>query len=158
MAMTQDEQGHWWWPADDIHQRALMLQSVRLDECVAVARRESLRGVFGPGPIFREADFDVLDALPGVEEAQFHDVALKRLDGLYRLPRLTLLRLSGRRPAIDLTRLPHLRHLVLEHHRGDRGLDALADLSALHLWRFRPEDPVQFAPPVPGGTRDLLLA
>jgi hypothetical protein len=117
---------------------SLGIESDRLQECVLEIKRRRLRGVFGTIPYFRESNLDFLSELPWLEAAQFWDIHLKNLSGLYSLRELGYLRLSGWRPPLALENLPKLRALVWEHGNGDSGSGSLCLLEKLYLWRYKP--------------------
>ncbi len=158
MFISSRPDGHLWWPASSSQQAALGLQSSRLAECVDVVRAQGLRGVFGRFPEFTERNVNFLGDLPELEEVQLWDVELDDLEGLYRLPRLRYLRISGKRPAINFSRLRTLSRLVVEHRPKDRGFAELSDLTMMHSWRYKPVQGTAFDLALSaGGLRELLV-
>ena len=157
MAISPRSDGHLWWSADSFHQAALGLQSSRLAECIDLVRAKGLRGVFGTVPYFQERNVDLLKDLPDVEGVQLYDVELDDLEGLYRLPQLRYLRISGKRPAIDFGRLRTLNRLVVEHRPKDRGFDTLDGLTMMHSWRYKPAQGTAFDLALPTAIRELLV-
>jgi len=157
MVISTRSDGHLWWSAASFHQAALGLQSSRLAECVELVRAQGLRGVFGRFPEFTECNIDVLGDLPNLEEVQLYNVELDDLEGLYRLPRLHYLRISGKRPVIDFGRLRTLSRLVVEHRLKDRGFDALDGLTIMNSWRYKPTQGTAFDLELPAALRELLV-
>ncbi len=157
MAISPRPDGHLWWSADSFHQAALGLQSKRLGECIEVVRAQGLRGVFGRFPEFTGRDVDFLEGLPDLEEVQLYDINLADLEGLYQLPRLRFLRISGKRPPIDFGRLPTLTRLIVEHRPKDRGFDALDSLTLIHSWRYKPAQGAAFDLDLPASLGTLTI-
>ncbi len=157
MAISPRSDGHLWRSADSFHQAALGLQSSRLAECVELVRAQGLRGVFGRFPEFTERNVDVLGDLPDLEEVQLYDVELDDLEGLYRLPRLRYLRISGKRPTIDFGRLRTLGKLIVEHRPKDRGFAELDGLTMMHSWRYKPAQMATFDLVLPTSLWELMI-
>jgi hypothetical protein len=124
----------------DLHDTpTLYLESSRLAECVAEARRRSIRGVGGsPGLGFRETHLDFLHELPWLERVWFWDVALERVDGLYALRELRDFGVHPRRPAIDFAPFEKLREVFWHYNPRDTHVDQLPVLTSLALWHFNP--------------------
>ena len=76
--------------------------------------------------------------LPALEAVAFWDVPLRSISGLYGLGELRYLRLTERRPPLDLARLQSLRTLVWNHVARDSGAGALHELDKLNVWRYKP--------------------
>ncbi len=124
------------WP-DAYHTPSLGMDSDRLSECVSEVKRRQLKGVFGTVPFFREPTLDFVLELPQLEAAEFWGIALRDIAAIYELRDLRHLRLDGKRPALDLTRLRSLRALVWNHQPGDKGSGTLHELKNLWLWRYK---------------------
>jgi len=124
------------WP-DANHTPSLGIDSDRLPECLAEVKCRSLKGVFGTRPFFRENNLDFLATVPWLEAAQFWDVQLKNLAGLYALTNLQHLRLSGSRPPLILDRFSKIHSLVWEYDAKDSGCQLLPVLENLYLWRYK---------------------
>lgn len=148
--------GHLWWPADSSYQAHLVLQSSRLTECIEIVQAEGLRGISGTFPYFTDRNVDFLGDLPDLEEVQLCNVELDDLEGLYRLPRLRYLRITGKRPAIDFSRLQTLTGVAVEHRPKDRGFAELSDLIEMDSWRYKPAQ-AAFDLALPVGLRKLLV-
>jgi hypothetical protein len=116
------------------------LESKVLPACIAEARRARYRGVFGsPYFGFDERTLNALHDLPDLESIWFWDVALKDVQAVYGLKSLRALGVHPRRPPMEFSRLPSLRHLVLHPLSKDSGLETLYLLESLHLWHFSPK-------------------
>ena len=135
---------------------AIGIESGRLAECIAEVRRSGVKQVFGaPDHGFAETNLDFLAQLPSLEGVWFWDVALDNVDGLYALPRLRRFGVHSKRPPIQFDRFPALEHAVLELRPKDSGLDRLASLSVLSLWRYKAKDCA--ALPLPPSLTELQL-
>ena len=113
------------------------LESDQLQQCIDEVRIKRWEQVFGTVPYFRETNLDFLAQLPNVMAAQFWDIDLQSIDGLYTVEELCYLRISGRRPSLNFQKLPHLRKLVWEWNRKDIGCATLGALVMLHLWHYK---------------------
>lgn len=153
MPIHRDDEGFIVWPEDRFHRAALGIESQRLKECVQKIRERDLKGVFGTVPYFVESDLDFLSLIEDIEEAQFYDVSLKSINGLYLLRALSYLRISGKRPPIQFERFQNLRSLVVQHNVGDRGFADLPRLEMMHSWRFKTPDKTSYQLELP---RSLL--
>jgi hypothetical protein len=119
--------------------RSLGVETKRLTECVGKIREERIEGVFGsPYFGFDCKHLDFLRDVPWVESVWFWDVALDSIDGLYALEHLRHFGVHPKRPPIDFSRFPRLRHAVVHPKARDTGLDALQELDLLHIWHYRP--------------------
>lgn len=133
----QGDEGFILWP-DAYHTPSLGIESARLPECIAEVKRRGLKGVFGTVPFFEQESLDFLSDLPSLEAVEFYDVPLRSISGVYGLSQLRYLRLTERRPPLDLTRLPSLRGFVWNHLARDSGAGSLRELEMLNVWRYQP--------------------
>lgn len=156
MPIVQEDSGFIYW-ADGNADRtpALGIDSARLSECVAEAKRRAVKGVFGTVPYFRETNLDFLRELPEITGAQFWDVKLTDLSALYTLKHLNYLRMSGKLPPLAFDQLEGLKTLVWEHGKRDSGVENLKRLEMLHLWRYRSPDMSRFELRLPESLREL---
>ncbi|MDJ0904635.1 MAG: hypothetical protein QNI96_01345 [Woeseiaceae bacterium] len=115
---------------------ALGMESQRLTECVDAVKQRKLRGVFGSARFFEGDNLDFLEQLPDTEMVEFWDTPLKDVSALYGLKKLRFLRLSCKRPAMDYSQLAPLTHLVLDHNKRDKKLEAQHNIECLNVWRF----------------------
>jgi hypothetical protein len=136
MPIDFNNNGSIYW-ADSPQTPSLGIRSKDIDKCISELKRRKLKGIFGTVPYFTEETLDFLYEVPWVEAAQFYDIDLKSVDGLYHLPNLKYLRISGKRPPIDFGKLTTLTLLVLEYHKRDQRLYELTNLQEMHLWRFK---------------------
>lgn len=116
---------------------AIGLETVSLQKCIEEVISQGAQGVFGRFPEFQEADLSCLKQLPNLINAAFWDVRLDDLSDIYDLSRLTHFRISGKRPPLELERLPSIQNLNIEHHKKDSGFSMLENLKRMHLWRFK---------------------
>lgn len=120
---------------------SLGIETRRLAECVQRIVERRILGVFGSEHFgFAETDVDFLRAMPWVESVWAGGTTFKNIDGLYALENLCDLSVSAKRPALDFSRLPTLRHAVIDYKATDRALETLRELALLHLWRCSPKD------------------
>lgn len=120
---------------------AIGIESGRLAECIAEVGRSGVRQVFGaPSHGFAETNLDFLAQLPWLEGVWFWDMALNNVDGLYALPHLRRFGVHPKRPPIQFDRFPAMEHAVIELRPKDSGLDRLASLSSLSIWRYKAKD------------------
>jgi len=124
------------WP-DATHTPSLGVESDRLQECLAEVERRGLKGVFGAPSFFRENNLDFLATMPWLEAAEFWEVRLKSLSGLYALKNLQFLRVSGGRPPLNFDSFPNLHSLVWEYNLKDSGCQSLPVLEQLYLCRYK---------------------
>ncbi len=137
MGIQYKDGGFIFWP-DATYTPSLGIESDRLHECIAEVKRRGLKGVFGTVPYFRESTLDFLLQLPELEAVAFWDVRFRSISELYTLSKLRYLRLSDRRPPLDLGRLRSLKILVWNHAPRDFGSGSLNLLEELYLWRYKP--------------------
>ena len=111
-----------------------------LDACVVEASTNGYHGVFG-SPVFgfTELTLDSLRALPELKSIWFWDIELENVDAVYELKSLESFGVHPRRPAVDFSRLPALKRIVVELRTNDQGLETLSELEMLHLWHFKPK-------------------
>lgn len=138
MPIARDKFGFLYWP-DAMHAPALGIESERIDACLLALQERRLKGVFGTSPYFSESSLDFLSTLDDIEAVAFWEVKLRDISGLYDLPRLSHMRLSGTRPPISFERLHSLQSMVLEHRKGDSGIRTLTQLKRFNSWRYKSE-------------------
>lgn len=134
---------------------SLGLESCQLEACVEEILDRNLQGAFGRHPEFTELDLDVLNRLPHLRVLALWDIKLKDVSAVYDLVSLDHFRISGKRPAIDFTRMTNIGSLVLEHHRHDVGLEELANLQMMHLWRYKAPAKESFQMPLSPSLEEL---
>ena len=154
MPIEFESGGYIYWE-DAMGTPSLGIESDHVAECLAELRRRQLKGVFGTVPYFKERDLDFLNEAPEVISVQFYDIKLADLSGLYRLPKLQYLRLSGKRPPLEFGQLAQLRQLVWEHHQKDCGIDTQKSLEWLNLWRFKAANKRDFEMKLPHSLKQL---
>ncbi|MBQ5947840.1 hypothetical protein [Massilia sp. ST3] len=117
---------------------AMGIESARLAECSVEVQRSGVKQVFGaPEHGFTETHLDFLAQLPTLEGVWFWNVALDNIDGLYALTKLRRFGMHPKRPPIQFDRFPALESAVVELRPQDSGLDRLASLNFLSLWRYK---------------------
>jgi hypothetical protein len=118
----------------------LGLESDILELCIEECLTHPYSAVFGtPSLGFRGTDLDCLSHLRHLEAIWFWDVALRNIDAVYTLPHLQSFGVHPKRPPVDFARLPTLKTLVWIYKAQDRGLNALASLERLSVWRYQPK-------------------
>ncbi len=156
MPILEDEKGFLYWE-DAWGAPSLGLNSECLQTCIDEVLSRDLEGVFGHHPVFQEPDLKCLSQLSHISCLQLWDITLSDVSALYELKSLKFLRLSGKRPSIDLTRLKSVQNLVLEHHRRDIGLSELHDLKMINLWRYKASSPEAYELELPPGLEEMGL-
>lgn len=143
----------------DLDKRLLLgIESSRLEECLAEARRREAYGVFGnPYFDFRESHLDFLAQLPHLGSIWFWDVDLQNVDGLYALTDLRSFGVHPRRPPIDFSRLSTLEKMMWEYKPQDSGVGTLAQLRFLSLWRYAPKAATFEGLELPTGLDELQI-
>ncbi|MBQ5939345.1 hypothetical protein [Massilia sp. AB1] len=127
---------------------AVGIESGNLAECIAEVERSGVKQVFGsPAFGFAESNLDFLQQLPFLEAVWFWDVALNNIDGLYALSNLRRFGIHPKRPPIQFDRFPSMEHAVIELRPKDSGLDRLASLRFLSLWRYKGDCASLLLPP-----------
>jgi hypothetical protein len=136
----------------------LGLESCMLDACVDEAASAGYAGVFG-SPVFgfQEQTLDCLLSLPELKSVWFWDIELEDIDAVYSLKSLQSFGIHPRRPAVDFSRLPTLKRIVIEPRTKDRGLEALSLLEMLHLWHYAPKSKTFHGLPVPSRLVELQV-
>jgi len=135
---------------------AIGIESGRLAECIAEIQRTRVKQVFGsPCHGLAETNLDFLVQLPWLEGVWFWDVALNDVDGLYALPHLRRFGVHPKRPPIQFDRFRAMEHAVIELRPKDSGLDRLASLRFLSLWRYKAKDCASL--PLPPSLTELQL-
>ena len=74
---------------------------------------------------------------------------------IFGLPKLSHFTISGKRPPINFARLASVRHLIVEHHKRDTGLDNMPNLKRMHLWRFKTANKEAFEFELPKSLEEL---
>ncbi|WP_107496791.1 hypothetical protein [Thalassobius sp. I31.1] len=136
MPIARDECGFLYSP-DTWGAPAIGLETERLQACIEEVLARGLTGIFGRYPELQETDLFSFQKMPNLTSVALWDIKLDDLSSIYSLPHLTHFRISGKRPPINFQRLASVRHLVVEHHKKDTGLSALANLKMINLWRFK---------------------
>ncbi|MCP4314531.1 MAG: hypothetical protein GY789_00465 [Hyphomicrobiales bacterium] len=131
------------------------LESRRLQDCIDETLNRKLKGVFGRHPEFVELDLNFLTQLHELETVMLRDIKLRDCSAIYELENLEYFAISGKRPAIDFTRLKCLQRLVLEYRRKDDGLSDLTNLKLLHLWRYKAPNREEFSLPLSPNLEEL---
>lgn len=126
---------------DLAHVSCLGIETGRLQDCVAKVKIERIKGVFGAASFgFTGSTLDFLAELPWLEAVWFWDMNLQSIEGLYALKNLQHFGVHPKRPPLDFSRFPRLRHVVIEPRAKDTGLEKLKELQLLHIWHFRSKD------------------
>lgn len=139
MAIAREEAFLRWRDAPDVP--SFGIESDKLDRCIAQIRSERVNGVFGSSVFgFEEDNLDFLNELPFVESVWFWEVTLRSIDGLYALKNLRHFGVHPKRPPIQFDKFPHLETAVVEPRTRDSGLERLASLRRLNVWRHKEKD------------------
>ncbi len=138
--------------------RLLGIETGRLADCVAEAKRQAVYGVFGnPYFNFREDNLDFLRELPHLGSIWFWDIDLKNIDGVYALEDLRHFGVHPKRPPVDFSRLATLEEVVWEFNPRDKGMGRLENLRLLHVWRYQPKHGTYEGLEIPTGLEDLEI-
>jgi hypothetical protein len=125
---------------DLAHVSCLGIDTFRLNECVAKATAQRMKGVFGhPSYGFKGQDLGFLRELPWIEAVWFWDVDIKDIDALYAVQELQFFGVHPKRPAIDFSSFVKLRKAVIHPRPCDHGMRSLKQLELLHVWHYRPK-------------------
>lgn len=136
MPIERDDAGFLYW-GDAWQSPAIGLESSLLSSSIEEIKLRGLSAAFARAPEFVEDNLNCLAELPELRALELWDVKLKDISGIYDLGQLEFLRISGKRPPLDLCRIEHLSHLILEWNKRDAGLKRLDQLRMLHLWRHK---------------------
>jgi len=143
---------------DLAHVSCLGIETARLGACIERIKAKKIKGVFGsPSFGFEGSDLDFLSELPWIEAVWFWDVQLKSIEGLHALENLRHFGVHPKRPAIDFSRFPKLRKMVIEPKGKDSGIETLKELELLHIWHYRPKDKTFSALALPEALTELQI-
>jgi hypothetical protein len=122
------------------HTPHLGIESSILNDCVLEAKTKGYKGVFGsPNFGFKEPTLDSLLSLTELESIWFWDIKLESVDAVYELKSLLSFGVHPSRPALNFSRIPTLKRLVVEPRPKDSGIETLAALEMLHIWHYAPK-------------------
>ncbi len=135
---------------------SLGIESAHLLACIDEIKKRKIQGVFGcPVFGFREDNLDFLADLTDIRQVWFWEVSLKKIDALYRQEGLEYFGIHPKRPPIDFSLLKRLRHAVWQPVHHDKGIEQLAQLQRLDIWRSKPKSKDFSELPLPASLRTL---
>jgi hypothetical protein len=137
---------------------SLGIESIQLESCIREIQKRKILGAFGsPAFGFEEDNVNFFNELPFLKQVWFWEINLKDISGLYALNELEYFGVQDKRPAIDFSKFPKLKKAVWQPVRKDSGLEQLANLRELDVWRFKPKDKSYASIGLPNSLKELEL-
>jgi hypothetical protein len=136
MSIKLETSGFYEW--DEKPKAMLGVDTARLDECIEYYHAGGFCGWFGHSRFgFNQDNLDFLSRTADAKRLWFWDVALRNIDGVYALAELDFVGIHPKRPGIDYSRFPVLRHAHNHWNKSDTGLSA-STITEYHLWHYKP--------------------
>ncbi|CAA0110602.1 Uncharacterised protein [BD1-7 clade bacterium] len=121
------------------HVPCIGIETDRMQACVEGIKRLDAKGIFcSPYHRFHANNLAFLKSMPMLEAVLLRDTQIADVNAIYDMAHLTYFRCNHKRPPMDFGRLQTLKTLVLEPVPRDKGVGALTQLEALHVWHYRP--------------------
>lgn len=89
---------------------------------------------------FKETNLNFLNHFKTVENIWFWDVNLDNIEKLYNLKNLKSIGITGRRPAIDFSKLNKIEKITTDWTNKDYNFEFCENIKSFYLWHHKPKN------------------